>query len=124
MWRRRRRAVDDLVQREQAEVAGRDLGRPATGRDRGADTGADEAVLGQRRVDVRSGPGLLEQAPADRVAAAVAALLAEQTRGSEFSASPGSPARPFAVADLLASRLVWMEWTPAEPTGSRRRDWW
>ena len=52
--RQRRGVVDDLVEREQAEVDGHDLDdRPHPG-ERGADAGADERGLRQRRVADRA----------------------------------------------------------------------
>ncbi|GAA0922537.1 hypothetical protein GCM10009559_06150 [Pseudonocardia zijingensis] len=71
--------VEDLVEREQAEVHRHDLDdrpHPAQG---GADPGADERRLRQRGVPDPFGPELLEQALAHREAAAVAAdVLAHQ----------------------------------------------
>ena len=53
----RRRVVEDLIEREQAEVHGHDLDdRPHAG-DRRADPGADEGRLRERRVaDALAGP--------------------------------------------------------------------
>ena len=122
--RQRRRAVDDLVQREQAEVAGHDLDDRAQARDRGADTGADEAVLGQRRVDDALRPELLEQALADRVAAAVAAHVLAEQQDARIGVQRITDRLPagLAVADLLASRQCGWSGRRQSPTGSR--DWW
>ena len=68
----RRRVVHDLVEGEQAEVDRHDLDDGAHPAQRGADAGSDEGRLRQRRVADPLGPELLEQAQADRVAAAVA----------------------------------------------------
>ena len=54
--------VHDLVEREQAEVDGHDLDDRAHAAERGADAGADEGRLRQRRVADALGPELLEQA--------------------------------------------------------------
>ena len=65
--------VEDLVEGQQAEVDGHDLDdrpHPAQG---GADAGADERRLRQRGVADPFGAELLQQAEADREAAAVAA---------------------------------------------------
>ena len=69
--------------------------------ERGADAGADERRLRQRRVADALGPELLEQALAHREAAAVAAdvLAHEEHRGRRAGARRGSPSR-------IASRYV------------------
>ena len=73
------RVVQDLVEREQAEVDGHDLDDRAHPAERGADAGADEGRLRQRRVADPLGAELLEQAQAHGEAAAVAAdVLAHQ----------------------------------------------
>ena len=66
-----RGVVEDLVEREQAEVHGHDLDdRPQPG-ERGADARADEAGLRERGVADPLGTELLEQPEADGEAAAV-----------------------------------------------------
>jgi len=65
--------VQDLVEGEQAEVAGHDLDDGPQPGQRRTDAGADETVLGQRRVDDALGTELLQQPLADGVAAAVLA---------------------------------------------------
>ena len=92
--RDRGRVVHDLVEREQAEVAGHDLDdRPQAGHRR-ADAGADEAVLGQRRVADALRAELLEQALGHGVAAAVLAdvLAHHEACAGRRAARRGSPA--------------------------------
>ena len=67
----RRRVVEDLVECEQAEVDGHDLDDRPHAAQRGADPGADERRLRQRRVAHALGAELLEQPLAHREAAAV-----------------------------------------------------
>ena len=69
----RRRVVEDLVEGEQAEVDRHDLDDGPHAAQRGADAGADERRLRQRRVADALRAELLEQAEADAEAAAVAA---------------------------------------------------
>ena len=79
MCEQRRGVVHDLVEREQAEVDGHDLDDRPHPAERGADAGADERRLRQRRVADALGTELVEQALAHREAAAVAAdVLAHQ----------------------------------------------
>src|SRR6266700_3582552 len=71
--------VDDLVQRQQAEVDGHDLHDGPHTAQGGADSGTDEGRLRQRRVADALGAELLQQALADPEAPAVAAdVLAHQ----------------------------------------------
>ena len=75
----RGRVVHDLVERQQAEVDGHDLDDRPHAAERGPDAGADERRLRQRRVPDAVRAELLEQAQADREAAAVAPdVLAHQ----------------------------------------------
>jgi hypothetical protein len=73
------RVVDDLVHRQQAEVDGHDLHDGASAGHRGADGGADEALLGDRRVAHAVLAVLVHQPGRDAVGAVEEAeLLAEQ----------------------------------------------
>ena len=75
----RRRGVDDLVERQQAEVDRHHLDDRAQPAQRRADPDADEPQLRQRRVAHPLGPELLEQALGRGIGAAVAAdVLAHQ----------------------------------------------
>ena len=75
----RRRVVDDLVERQQAEVDRHHLDDRAQAPERRADAGADERALRERRVAHAVGAELLQQAAAHRVGAAVAPhVLAHQ----------------------------------------------
>jgi hypothetical protein len=65
--------VEDLVEREQAEIHRHQFDDRTHAGHRGADAGAGEARLRQRRVPDPLGPELGEQPVADRVAPAVAA---------------------------------------------------
>ncbi len=65
--------VDDLIEREQAEVDRHDLDDRSHAAERRADAGADERRFRERRVADALGPELLEQALAHGEAAAVAA---------------------------------------------------
>ena len=79
MCEQRGGVVHDLVERQQAEVDRHDLDDRAHPAERGADAGADEGRLRQRRVADPLGAELLEQALAHGEAAAVAAdVLAHQ----------------------------------------------
>ena len=62
MWRQRGGVVDDLVQRQQAEVDRHDLDDRPHAAQRRADAGADERRFRQRRVADSLRPELLEQA--------------------------------------------------------------
>ena len=87
--------VQDLVEREQAEVDRHDLDDRPHPAERGADAGADERRLRQRRVADPLRAELLQQAEADREAAAVAAdVLAHEEDPLVARAAPrGSPSR-------------------------------
>ena len=75
----RRRVVHDLVEGQQAEVDRHDLDDRPHAAERGADAGADERGLRERRVADALGPELLEQPVAHREGATVAAdVLAHQ----------------------------------------------
>ncbi len=65
--------VEDLIQRQQAEVHGHDLDYRTHAAQGRADAGADEAGFGQRGVADALGAELLQQAHAHREAATVAA---------------------------------------------------
>ena len=77
--RDRRGVVDDLIERQQAEIHGHDLdNRPHPGQRR-ADPGADKGALRQRRIANALLPEFVEQALGHGVAAAVAPdILAHQ----------------------------------------------
>ena len=66
-----RRIVEDLVEGEQAEIAGHDLDDRAQSGHRRADAGADEGALGKRRVADAARAEFVEQSLGHRVAAAV-----------------------------------------------------
>src|SRR5579872_342704 len=75
----RRRVVDDLIQRQQAEVNRHDLDNRSHAVHRRSDSGPDERRLGQRCVPDSLGTELVEQSLAHRVASAVSAyILAHQ----------------------------------------------
>ena len=61
--------IDDLVHRDEQEVEGHDLDHRALAEHRGADAGADEALLGDRGVAHAVGPELVEQTGGDLVGA-------------------------------------------------------
>src|SRR5690242_9977392 len=61
--------VDDLIHGDQEEVEGHDLDDRALAHHRGADTGSDEALLGDRRVAHAVGPELVQQSCRDLVRA-------------------------------------------------------
>ncbi len=74
-----RRIVDDLVERQEAEIDRHDLDDRAHPAERRADPGADEGRFGKRRVADAFGAELVEQPLGDRIAAAVAPdILAHQ----------------------------------------------
>ncbi len=63
------RVVDDLVHGDEQEVEGHDLDDGALAEHRGADTRADEALLGDRGVAHAVGPEFVKQARGDLVGA-------------------------------------------------------
>ena len=74
-----RRRVDDLVEREQAEVHRHHLDDRTHPTQRGTDAGADERELGERRVADALGTELVEEALRHRVRTAVLSdVLAHQ----------------------------------------------
>ena len=94
----RGRGVEDLVEREQAEIHRHQLDDRAHAGHRGADARAGEAGLRQRRVANALGTELGQQPLAHRVAAAIAAdVLAHQEHAL---------VAPQRVADRLAHGLA------------------
>ena len=90
----RRGVVDDLIEREQAEVDRHHLDDRPHAAERRADAGADERRLRERRVADALGAELVEQPLADRVRAAVAPdVLAHQEDARIVASASRSAAR-------------------------------
>ena len=113
--------VDDLIERQQAEIDRHDLDDRPHAAERRTDTGADEGGFGKRRVADAVGAELVQQAPAHRVAAAIApdilahqkdALVLEQAprgsrRGPPRGRWSGRHCRQFRASVRLRSGPSW-----------------
>ncbi len=104
--RDRRRVVDDLVERQQAEVDRHDLDDRSHAAHRGADAGADECGLGQRRVADAFLTELVEQSLAHSEAAPVLAdvFAHQEDAGIVTQRLAEGALHRLAVGDPLRSR--------------------
>ena len=100
------RRVHDLVEGQQAEVAGHHFDDRPHAAERRADAGADEAGLRERRVTNPFGSELGQQAAADREAAAVAAHVLTHQEHARIGQQRGAQALPhgLAIGDLARLR--------------------